>query len=98
MFVNNEQTLLKMYEFLFPHQQSFKAKQTLKNPSDLIRLNEASQMGLPFNETLTEATGLGLSLNQSQNHMLFNNQRSYNEVLDTSGYLNELDSSRHQTI
>jgi hypothetical protein len=63
LFVNNEQTLLKMYEFLFPHQHSFKAKQALKNPSDLIRLNEASQMGLPFNETLTEATGLGLSLN-----------------------------------
>ena len=42
LFVNNEQTLLKMYEFLFPHQHSFKAKQALKNPSDLIRLNEAS--------------------------------------------------------
>ncbi len=65
LFVNNEQTLLKMYEFLFPHQQSFKAKQALKNPSDMIRLNETSQMGLPFNETLTEATGIGLSLNQS---------------------------------
>lgn len=70
LFVNNEATLLKMYELIFP-QQSFKAKQTLKNPSDMIKLNETSWVGLhPFNDSITEATGQGLSANHS--HMLFN--------------------------
>ena len=33
LFVNNEQTLLKVYEILFP-QPSFKQQQVLRNPSD----------------------------------------------------------------
>ena len=46
LFVNNEATLLKMYEFLFPN-QSFKAQQALRNPSDKIHLNEMSEDGMP---------------------------------------------------
>ena len=33
LFVNNEQTLLKVYEILFP-QPSFKQSQVLRNPSE----------------------------------------------------------------
>ena len=74
-----------MYEFLFPH-QSFKAKQALQNPSDMIKLNETSQMGLPFAETMTDLTGLSpnISGHPSVNQTLFIGQRSYNDTIDQS--------------
>ena len=57
LFVNNEQTLLKIYEVLFP-QPSFKQSQVLKNPSEGIKLHEVSQRsGLGYNDTMTIATG-----------------------------------------
>ena len=79
LFVNNEATLLKMYELIFP-QQSFKIKQSLKNPSDMIKLNETSWIGLPFNDSVTEATAnVSNSLNHSRNNMAYN-QQSTNEA------------------
>lgn len=83
LFVNNEQTLLKMYEFLFPH-QSFKAKQALQNPSDKIKLNETSQIGLPFGDTMTDVTGLSpqVSVNPSNHQTLFIQPLHYNETID----------------
>ena len=41
LFVNNERTLLKIYEILFS-QPNFKQSQILANPSDSIRLNDTS--------------------------------------------------------
>ncbi len=41
LFVNNERTLLKIYELLFS-QPSFNQQQILANPSDSIRLNDVS--------------------------------------------------------
>jgi len=62
LFVNNEQTLLKIYEVLFP-QPSFKQAQVLKNPSDQIKfnLNELSaRSGLGINDSITMATGASI--------------------------------------
>jgi hypothetical protein len=89
LFVNNEQTLLKMYEYLFPN-QSFKSRQALKNPSDLIKLNENSTVGL--NDTMTEAT-LNMSPIPSNNQTIFANQKSLNDALDNSAFLNESEAS-----
>ena len=38
LFVNNETTLLKVYEVLFPGTRSFHKIQQLRNPSDLITI------------------------------------------------------------
>lgn len=69
LFVNNEQTLLKMYELLFP-QQSFMSKQALKNPSDMIKLNENSTLGFPMDDSITDVTGHGLSLEVSARQLI----------------------------
>ena len=53
-----------MYEILFP-QPSFKQSQILQNPSDVIKLNEHSRSGLNFGDTLTSATGHGISIDQA---------------------------------
>lgn len=64
LFVNNERTLLHVYEILFP-QSSFKQSQILINQSaDMIKLNDKSRSGLNFHDSATMATGHGLSLDQ----------------------------------
>jgi hypothetical protein len=91
-----------MYELLFP-QQSFMSKQALKNPSDMIKLNENSTMGLPMDDSITDVTGHGLSLEVSANQLLpgYSPQNtSRNEAYDalnTSGLLHELDSQLNNT-
>ena len=37
----------------------------LQNPSDMIKLNENSRTGLNFGDTLTSATGHGISIDQT---------------------------------
>ena len=61
LFVNNERTLLKIYEILFA-QPNFKQSQILANPSDSIYLNEGSQKNFMFLDSsmfATNQTGLG---------------------------------------
>ena len=66
LFVNNERTLLKIYEVLFA-KPSFQQQQILANPSDSIYLNEGSQKNFKLQDTslITQATGQDLSLDQS---------------------------------
>ena len=55
LFVNNERTLLKIYEILFA-QPNFKQSQILANPSDSIYLNEGSQKNFMFLDSSMFAT------------------------------------------
>ena len=50
LFVNNERTLLKIYEVLFSN-TNFKQAQILGNPSDSIHLNETSNKKLIMYDT-----------------------------------------------
>lgn len=68
LFVNNERTLLKVYEVLFPS-PSFKQSQILANPSDLIKLNQTSNGAINFGDSLTQATGLGLSIDNTSDNL-----------------------------
>ena len=77
LFVNNERTLLKIYEQLFS-QPSFKQSQILGNPSDSIKLNEGSQKNFQLldSSVFTQATGHGTSIDQTSAAMA--NQRTPN--------------------
>ena len=63
LFVNNERTLLKIYEVLFS-QPSFKQSQILGNPSDSIHLNEGSHKNFKLLDSslFTAPTGHDLSI------------------------------------
>ena len=63
LFVNNERTLLKIYEVLFA-KPNFQQQQILANPSDSIYLNEGSQKNFKIHDTslFTQATGQDLSI------------------------------------
>ena len=67
LFVNNERTLLKVYEVLFSAPAHFKQSQILSNPSDTIHLNEGSQktMKLLDSSVFTQPTGHDLSIDQT---------------------------------
>lgn len=64
LFVNNEMTLLKVYEILFTQSNNFKQAQILSNPSDSIHLNEGSAKNFKmFDQSVfTQPTGQGLSI------------------------------------
>ena len=67
LFVNNERTLLKIYEILFA-QPNFKQSQILANPSDSIYLNEGSQKNFMFLDSsmfATNQTGHDTSMDQT---------------------------------
>lgn len=66
LFVNNERTLLKVYELLFS-QPSFKQSQILANPSDSIKLNEGSHKNFKFLDSsiFTQPTGHDMSMDQT---------------------------------
>ena len=51
LFVNNERTLLKIYEVLFSNSSNFKQAQILGNPSDSIQLNDTSTKKLVMYDT-----------------------------------------------
>lgn len=67
LFVNNERTLLKIYEILFSNSNSFKQAQILANPSDSIHFSDASQKNFKMIEStlVTQATGHDLSIDQT---------------------------------
>ena len=67
LFVNNERTLLHVYEVLFT-KSNFKQQQILANPSDSIHLNDGSYKNLRLMDSslITQATGHDLSLDQSE--------------------------------
>ena len=64
LFVNNEMTLLKVYEILFAQSNNFKQAQILSNPSDSIHLNEGSAKNFKMFEQsiFTQPTGQDLSI------------------------------------
>ena len=66
LFVNNERTLLKIYELLFSS-SNFKQTQILANASDSIHLSEASNKNFKMMESslITQATGHDLSIDQT---------------------------------
>ena len=66
LFVNNERTLLKIYEILFS-KSNFKQAQILANPSDSIHLNEKSNKNFKMFDAslLTMPTGHDLSIDQT---------------------------------
>ena len=70
LFVNNERTLLKIYEILFS-QPNFKQSQILANPSDSIYLNEGSQKNFMFLDSsmfTTNQTGGDTSMDHTAQH------------------------------
>jgi len=54
LFVNNEKTLLKIYEILFPR-QNFNQLQQLKNASDSISLTNIAEKNLQISNDLNTA-------------------------------------------
>ena len=75
LFVNNERTLLKIYEVLFSNSNNFKQAQILGNPSDSIQLNDTSNKKLVMYDTsmLTQDTNANLSIDQSSEGAMLNN-------------------------
>ena len=61
LFVNNEKTLLQIYEILFP-KTSFKSMQKIKGASDKITLNDVSMSGFDLKtmaQSPTEQISIG---------------------------------------
>ena len=69
LFVNNEMTLLKVYEILFAQSNNFKQAQILSNPSDTINLNEGSAKNFKMFEQsiFSQPTGQDLSIDSTTN-------------------------------
>ena len=79
LFVNNERTLLKIYEVLFS-QPNFKQSQILGNPSDSIHVGDGSNKNFKLLDSslFTQPTGVDLSIDQTTDAAAFglNNMHS----------------------
>jgi len=92
LFVNNERTLLKVYEVLFA-KPNFNRQQILGNPSDSIYLNEGSNKNFKLMDSslMTQVTGHDLSMDQSIGTGAANNFLSPSPYeMHNSSFLDEL--------
>lgn len=68
LFVNNERTLLKIYEILFSNNANFKQSQILATASDSIHLSDdlsTKNFKMIESSLITQATGHDLSIDQT---------------------------------
>jgi len=98
LFVNNERTLLKIYEVLFS-KPSFQQQQILANPSDSIYLNEGSTKNFKLMDTsmITQATGHDMSIDQSEatGGPFHNATPNHYDVQNSSFALDDLNQDSH---
>lgn len=92
LFVNNERTLLKIYEVLFS-KPNFNQQQILANPSDSIYLNEGSNKNFKLMDSslMTNVTGHDLSIDRSvATRAAFNNQSPSPYEMHNSSFMDDL--------